>query len=117
MTAVRDSIEADVIEQIHIRSGIPKSQITLDAEVYRDLSVYGMDLYEIVHYLNKKYDARFDSFRIHDYGPPEVPGIWLWIWKRVSGQQKSYKSLPVKSLIEAVQRGAWFDGSTSNRSG
>ena len=110
MTEVRDSIEADVIEQIHIRSGIPKSRILLDAEVYKDLSVYGMDLWEIIDYFKKRYGTNFDEFPMLDYVPPET--AFLWFWKKF-GWNKNYKSLLVSHLIEVVHRGAWFDASTS----
>jgi hypothetical protein len=110
MSGLPDSMESDVIEQIHIRSGIPRSQIALDAEVYEDLGVYGMDLWEIIDYLNRRHGVKFDDFRMHDYVPPEVP--FLWIWKRL-GRYNRFKSLTVGHLIEVARRGAWFEVSLS----
>lgn len=106
MTKRRKRIETDVVDQLHRVSAINKDRITLDSEVYKDLGIYGMDLYEAVSFLATKYGTKFHEFPMLDYCPPE--GV-LWPWQRRRAHRDKYKSLTVRHLVEVVDRGAWFD--------
>jgi hypothetical protein len=110
------TMEADIAEQIYSTSGIDKSHIRSSAEVYHDLRVYGMDLIELIVFINKKYGTTFDGFDPSQYGPPETGLFWRWMLERM-GWRKTYKSLTVGHLIEVVQRGTWFDPTTANPAG
>jgi acyl carrier protein len=110
------SIEAELAEQIYSMSGIDKSHIRSSAEIYHDLRVHGMDLVELIVFINKKYGTIFDGFDPSQYGPPETGPFLRWILERM-GWRKTYKSLTVGHLIEVVQCGAWFDPTTACPSG
>lgn len=107
-----DALELEVMEQVRIRSA-KRVAVSLDTEIYKDLGLYGMDVWEIANYFHKKYGTSFENFPMDDYVPPESSFPWRWLWQKVVGHA-GYKSLTVNHFVEAARRGAWFEPSTSD---
>ncbi len=103
-----DPIERDVKAQIKLRSGRPVLAIKSESEIYGDFGIYGVDLCEIVDSLKRTYGTQFNSFSVHEYGPPES-AVLVPYWRKL-GRYRNYKPLTVGHLIEVVRRGAWFEG-------
>jgi hypothetical protein len=78
--------------------------ITLQTEVYRNLGIYGDDLFDLLLWINKEFGVTLD-LNIADYGPTEWP--FLRIRKLLSkffGERETvYKSLKVGDVVSAVE--------------
>jgi Protein of unknown function (DUF1493) len=109
-----DALESDIVEQVRIQC--PKrtrASISLHSEVYKDLGICGMDVFEIIVYIHKKYGTKFSNLDLNDYVPPET--AFLRLWKAVGFyRDRQYDSLTIQHLVEAARRGAWIEPSTND---
>jgi acyl carrier protein len=82
-----------------------KQPITPDTEVFSDLGIYGDDLFELVLWLNKKFEVA-TNLELGRYAPSEAP--FFWIQKLISRRQ--YDSLKIQDVIAAIEAKRWIVG-------
>lgn len=101
----RNDLETEVIEEVSKRAVRPVD-ITLQTEVYEDLGIYGMDVWEITLILHNKYGTDFSNLKLDEYVPPEGNHALTFFWRWLTGKGE-YKSLTVGMLAAAVRQGRW----------
>jgi len=87
----------------------PSEPITLSTELYRDLSIYGHDLAELVQWANQEYGVPI-TINIHDFAPREIPFFRLiGAARRLLGMREPhYRSLTVEDVVNAIEKKEWF---------
>jgi len=80
--------------------------ITLDTEIYKDLKIYGDVLFDFLMWIEREFGMQI-TISGNDYAPPEGPflGIFKALTGAASGSDRSYKSLKVRDVVQAVDAG------------
>ncbi len=81
--------------------GLP---IALDTELYRDLGLYGDDLWELALWLNREFGV-VGTFVTTRYGPSESP--FARLRRRFFPAGARYESLSVRDLLSAIEAKQW----------
>lgn len=86
----------------------PNSPITLDSEVYRDLRVYGDDLFELALWLNREFGVEM-NLKLEDYAPMEgqLFGPWVILRQIMGRSLPQYKSLKIRDIVAAIEAKRW----------
>ena len=100
-----NDLETEIIEEV-AKWVVRPGEITLQSEIYEDLDIYGMDVWEITLILHNKYGTDFSNLRLDEYVPPEGNHALTFFWRWLTGKGE-YKSLTVGMLAAAVRRGRW----------
>jgi hypothetical protein len=79
-----------------------RSPITPETEVFRDLRIYGDDLYELVVWLHEKFGVE-TNIELGRYAPPETPFLRL---HRLIARRK-YESLRLRDVVGAIEAKRW----------
>lgn len=90
----------------------PVDAITDTTELYYDLGLAGDDLYEAIEAVREPFGVDFSRMDMRRYAPSETGhnfGLDLMRGFRERRGARTYRSLTVGSLIEAIQVGAWKD--------
>jgi hypothetical protein len=82
--------------------------ITPETEIYRDLKMYGDDLFDLVSWAHREFGVH-GSFRLSDYAPLESPFKMLWdfLRKLIGKRERQYKSLTVQDVVDAIEAKRW----------
>ncbi|MGO4687445.1 DUF1493 family protein [Brevundimonas sp. 2YAF1] len=85
--------------------------ITEATELYYDLGLYGEDLADAIDGIRAPYGTDFSGMDLRRYAPGEGydPGFNIVRDFREWRGKRTYRSLTVASLIEAIQAGSWSD--------
>ena len=97
-----------VLREVTMSEAEPVTETT---ELYYDLGLAGDDLAKAVEGVRAPYGTDFSRMDLRRYGPGEVhdPGFNIVRDFREWRGKRTYCSLTVASLIEAIQAGSWSD--------
>jgi len=101
-----ESMASRVVAFLSNELAIPASDIKMLTRLRQDLKLNGVDAANMIEAFGLTFDVNVDAFRANDYFAPEEGGneklLWvLWIF----GNGKPLKTLTVKDLILAVEKG------------
>jgi hypothetical protein len=89
-----------------------KSPIICDTEVYRDLKLYGDDLFELSIWLYREFGVR-PTLDPGIYAPGEQPFLRRLFRIMTGLDEPQYKSLKVRDIIAAIEAKRWPDAAPS----
>lgn len=79
------------------------SPINPETEIYKDLGLYGDDVYEFLLWIEKEFGVRI-MVAFGKVVPSESPLFWVReAFKRAGGH--SYKSFKVRDIVQAIDAG------------
>lgn len=79
--------------------------INYDTEIYRDLGIYGHDLFELFSWILDNFGVQV-AVPNEMYSPSEIPFLRLIAFaRRKLGVEEKLTSLTVRDLIRAIERG------------
>ena len=91
----------------------PTSQpITEATELYYDLGLHGDDLYDALDEVSREFRVDFSLMDLGRYAPGETGHAFSLNLVRTFREwrgERTYRSLTVGSLVDAVQAGVWRD--------
>jgi hypothetical protein len=95
-----------------IASLTTRSDVSLqaDTEIYRDLGIYGGDLYALSAWIADTFEVDFSAMNVDDYGPSD--GVDLISLLTAGLWQRKYKSLTIGDLERAIAKRKWDNQST-----
>lgn len=84
-------------------------RITLDTELYRDLRLYGDDLWELALWMQRTFDVE-GTFIPTQYGPAEWPLLWLFtrLKKLLRLNDTQHESLTVRDILSVIEAKRWL---------
>lgn len=82
-----------------------RSQVSSETEIYGDLGIYGMELYDLVIWIIEEFGVA-TNIDIDQFAPPEggLPFLAEWERQRSRGRYKSFK---VRDIMAAIEAGRW----------
>jgi hypothetical protein len=107
-----DEIVRHVTEVLLRLSDHRGQAITPSTELYYDLGLAGDDLGDAIDEIRAPFGTNFSPMDLRRYAPNEVShnfGLNLFRAFRQWRGERTYRSLTVGSLVEAIQRGTWSD--------
>jgi hypothetical protein len=110
------------VEEYLLRSLVAQHRaipITSETELYRDLRMYGDDLFEMVLWVNREFGVE-TNLHIASYAPGESPffRLFRFLAKIVGRRERQYASLKVRDVLSAIETNVGknvADGSTALR--
>jgi hypothetical protein len=90
-----------------------RREITLSTELYYDLGLAGDDLGDAIDQIRAPFATDFSSMDLRRYAPNEGGhnfGLNLLRAFREWRGERTYRSLTVGGLVDAIRCGAWSDG-------
>ncbi len=82
-----------------------EKEIGLDDELYYDLGIYGDPLFDLFADVARRFDVDFFSLNLNEYAPGEGAEFWRPLLVKLG--HRPFKSLKVRDLWEAMNRGRW----------
>jgi hypothetical protein len=107
-----DQIVRHVTEVLLRLSDHRGQAITPSTELYYELGLAGDDLGDVIDEIRAPFATDFSPMDLRRYAPNEVRhnfGFNLFRAFREWRGERTYRSLTVRSLVDAIQRGAWSD--------
>ncbi|MES2195973.1 MAG: hypothetical protein V4517_16275 [Pseudomonadota bacterium] len=86
------------------------SPITGETELYRNLGLYGDDLFEFAQWTEKEFGIE-PRLNLASYAPKEWPLFRLWsgLRKLMGRGEPQFKSLKVRDVVAAIEAKRWPD--------
>lgn len=109
----RDAILEHVVRALARIAEPSAGAITGTTELYYDLGLAGDDLLEAIEAVREPFGTDFSQLDVRRYAPNEVGhnfGLNLVRGVREWRGVRTYRSLTIGSLVDAVQAGSWKDG-------
>lgn len=88
-----------LIEQLRPRACKPVDGVTDDTDIYGDLGINGMDLFEVLCWVSSEYGTDLRAITPKEYDINEPPG-------RLFGPP--YKAVRISEILAAIDRGHWI---------
>jgi hypothetical protein len=95
----------------HLRPWARGGQITPGTELYRDLGMYGDDLFfDVVIWADREFGVE-GSFHLTKYAPAEhsYPRLRQMLRKLLGMEPPQYKGLTVRDVVAAIEAKRWPD--------
>lgn len=114
MTESEQAREINLEHVVSVLRGVTMSEgaaVTEATELYYDLGLSGEDLADAIDGIRAPYGTDFSGMDLRRYAPGEGydPGLNILRDFREWRRKRTYRSLTVASLIEAIQAGWWSD--------
>ncbi len=82
--------------------------ISPDTEIFYDLRIYGIELLELFLWINREFRVELKvDISLYAPGESQFGGLFQKIWVRLTGKHPHYKSLSVRRIVEAIEKGQW----------
>ena len=99
------------VEEYLLRSSVAQRRaipITSETELYRDLRMYGDDLFELVLWANREFGVE-TNLHVASYAPGEWPflRVFRFLAKTVGQRERQYASLKVRDVLSAIEAKRW----------
>jgi hypothetical protein len=106
--AENDEIFRKVAEYLSNVTGPDRrvSPITRDTEVYRDLGIYGDDVFELVLWINREFGS-MPPFELSRFAPGETSLLSRMVRKVLGLKESQYQSLTVGEVVAAIEGKSW----------
>lgn len=114
MTESEQAREIILEHVVGVLRGVTMSEgaaVTEATELYYDLGLSGEDLADAIDGIKAPYGTDFSGMDLRRYAPSEGydPGFNILRDFREWRGKRTYRTLTVASLIEAIQAGSWSD--------
>lgn len=102
-----ETAQASIIKRIKDTTIETEASVTLDADLYEDLRIWGADFYELIAWIAETFGTDFSSMDASKYVPGEGAGEFGLV--RLLSGKSPYRRCTVAQLLAAVERGRWQD--------
>ena len=84
------------------------SPVTRETEVYRDLGLYGYDIFELILWINREFGS-MPPFELSRFAPGEenFRPLFRMIRKILGRKELQYENLTVGDIVAAVEAKRW----------